>query len=197
MRWHGAWLAALALVVTAAPTVRSNPLARTQLEQALSGFDYLPSRATLDAMLSSDVSGLLVVATTTDDPDVTIGMRVRAYRALGQFDADIARNALTAAIVQYREADAPQARMLLIAAIEGLGAIGGDAAVTVLASTLGNDSRDVRAAAALALADTASADACSPLRGQNTHETDPQVRGALQAALLRIDLLCSTGVVPD
>jgi HEAT repeat protein len=196
MRWDRAWLAALTLVI-AGPAVHSNPLARTQLEQELSGFDYLPSRATLDTMLGGDLSGLLVVATTTDDPEVTTGMRVRAYRALGQFDADLARNALTAAIVANRDSDAPHARMLLIAAIEGLGAIGSDAAVTVLASTLGNDSRDVRAAAALALGDTASPDACSPLRGQNTHETNPQVRAALQAALLRIDLLCSAGVTPD
>lgn len=196
MRWQGAWLAALSLVITASPTVRSNPLARTQLEQALSGFDYLPSRATLETMLSGDVAGLLVVATAADDPDVTVGMRVRAYRALGQFDADIARNALTAAIVQYRDTDSPQARMMLVAAIEGLGAIGGDDAVDVLATTLGNDSRDVRAAAALALAETESADACTPLRGQNTHETNPQVRAALQAALLSIDPLCSAGLTP-
>lgn len=191
MRRHLA-LAALALLVTA-PAARSNVVARTRVEQMLSGFDYLPSRPTLDAALGGDLTGLVLLASVDNNPAVSPGMRVRAYRALGQFDSDLARAALSNAIVAYRDADAAMARMYLLAAVEALGENGGAAEVEVLASALGNELLDVRAAAALALAETSSAAACPYLRGQNTHETNAQVKAALQTALGRIDPLCITG----
>ena len=134
------------------------------------------------------------LATDGDAPDSSPGMRVRAYRALGQFDDALARATLSNAILGYRDSDEPLDKLFLLAAIEGLGANGGTAEVALLASTLGHELRDVRVAAALALADTQSPAACPYLRVQNTHETNAQVKAALQTALGQIDPLCITGL---
>ncbi len=191
MRLERALLALTALLATA-PGADGNVLARTRLEQILSGFDYLPSRATLEQTLAGDLSQLLLLV-NSNDPAVTVGMRTRAYRALGQFPDNIARAALTSAVVAFRDSDDRLERIYLMAAIEGLGENGGTDAVPVLAANLTSELRDVRAAAALALAATASPAACAPLRVQNTRETNPQVKAALQTALDRSDPLCLTG----
>lgn len=188
MRLDRALLVAAALLATA-PAADGNVLARTRLEQILSGFDYLPSRAALEQALAGDLSQLLVMINSSD-PAVTVGMRARAYRALGQFPDNIARAALTSAVVAFRDSDDRLERIYLMAAIEGLGENGGTDAVPALAANLTSELRDVRAAAALALAATSSPAACSPLRVQNTRETNPQVKAALQTALDRIDPMC-------
>ncbi len=192
MRRHHAWLALLALVATA-PAADGNIIARTRIEQSLSGFDYLPTAAAILESSSGDLSQLLTLAASSD-PTISPGMRARALRALGQFPDDIARSTLTNAVMTYRDSGDRLQVIFLLAAVEGLGQNGGDAAVPVLASVLTSDQRDARVAAALALAATDSPDACAPLRVQNTHETNPQVRAALQTALAQIDDLCITGV---
>lgn len=176
---------AIALVATA-PTVHGDLIARTDIEQAMSGIDYQPDRAELEQLLAGNVAPLVVLA---DNTQTAPSIRLRAYRALGRFDSALARSALTAAIIQYSDDPEPTHELFLIAALEGLGENGGAAAVPVLATQLTHTLEDVRAAATRALAATNSADAC-PYIGRNPDDPSPLVNAALDEAKLALTEKC-------
>jgi HEAT repeat protein len=185
---------AIALLLTAAPPVRGHDeIARTPIEESLSGIDFLPDHATLSTILSGDLTALIAVA-NDDDETLSPGVRIRAFRSLGLFDDDIARAALTTAINRYRNSDTPIEQLYLIAALEALGDIGGQADVQTISDSLSHDRRDVRAAAARALGKTLEQSACSPLQTQRARETEAQVRLTVDAALHDLGSLCSFGV---
>lgn len=187
-------LGAIALLCTAVAPVRGHDeIARTPIEESLSGIDFLPDRTTLSNILGGDLAGLVALATTPDDA-LSPGVRIRAFRSLGLFDDDIARAGLATAINRYRNSDLPIEQLYLIASLEGLGDIGGPAEVPTLTGSLGHDRRDVRAAAARALGATGEQTACSPLQAQRVRETQAQVRIAVDDALLNLGALCAFGL---
>jgi HEAT repeat protein len=177
-----------ALLLTIGPA-RSGTASRTVVEDALSGIDFLPDRATLGLALSNDVAALVALANSSA-PSVTPGIRIRALRSLGLFNSDIARNGLTAAVVEFRDSSTPNQQLYLIAAIEGLGQIAGPSNLATLASTLGHDLPDVRVAAATALATTRLLPVCALLRTQYNVELMPQVRVTLNNLLFELDAVC-------
>jgi hypothetical protein len=77
-----------------------------------------------------------------------------------------------------------------MAAIEALGENGGTDAVTALAANLASELRDVRAAAALALAATVIARGLFAAAGPEHPRDQPAGEGRLQTALDRIDPMC-------
>ncbi|MEZ4398880.1 MAG: hypothetical protein R3B06_02615 [Kofleriaceae bacterium] len=176
---------AVALVATA-PRVHGDLIARTDIEQAMSGIDYQPDRAELEQLLAGNLATLVVLA---DNSGTAPGIRLRSYRALGRFDSDLARSALTAAIARFSDDPEPTNQLFLIAALEGLGDNGGAAAVPVLASQLNHALQDVRAAATRALAATNSAAAC-PYIGRNPDDPSPQVNAALDEAKIALTEKC-------
>lgn len=186
-------LVAVALLFTATPPVGSDELARTPIEEALSGIDFLPDRPTLTNLLSGDLTALVALA-NQDDGSLSPGVRIRAYRSLGLFDDDVARAALTTAINRYRNSDTPVEQLYLIAALEALGDIGGAGDVATISASASHDRRDVRAAAARALGATLEAGACSPLQTQRSRETEAQVRLAVDDALRNLGPLCAFGL---
>lgn len=181
-----ALLAAVALVF-AAPGPRANELARTPLEEQLSGIDFLP------VLPASELTALIALTTNPGD-DVDRGVVIRALRSLGSFDDDTARAHLTWAINAYRNSDDPIEQLYLIAALESLGEIGGAADVATLSGSLGHDRRDVRAAAARALGQTFEETACTPLKTLGARELELQVRFAIDDALRNLGTLCAFGL---
>jgi len=143
-------------------------------------------------VLAGDLDQLIAVA---DDAAAGLnpGVRIRAYRSLGLFQDDRARVGLTAAILRYRNSEEPVEQLYLIAALEALGAIGGDAQVPTLSGSLGHDRRDVRAAAARALGATHDQGACSALQSQRRSEPAGQVRLDIDQAIHDLGPLCSFG----
>jgi HEAT repeat protein len=151
------------------------------IDDLLSGVDYVPERATLDAVLGDPPENdLIAIATdTAADP----GLRLRAYRALGQYPTDAARLALQAAIGSFAGATSGVEVLYLRAAMHSLAATAGDAAVPVIDDLLDSPSRDVRADAALSLGETGSASADPVLRARREVETVDQVKWAIDEAL--------------
>lgn len=146
---------------------------------ALSGIDFLPGAETLTLLLNGDLTTLADVANGAGDP----GVRVRAYRSLGQFDDDRARQGLKIGIDRYRTATLGTDLLYLMAAAEGLGLIGGVADVPVLAPLLDAPSRDLRVVVARSLGHIGDTAACDLLRRRSTVEQDEQVRIELDLAL--------------
>ncbi len=187
-------LLVIAALFAATPARSHAPLAaRTPIEEALSGIDFLPDRATLSNLLGGDLVALVALANSPDET-LSPGVRMRAFRSLGLFDDSIARAGLTSAINRYRNSDLPIEQLYLIAALEALGEIGGTADVGTVSGSLGHDRRDVRAAAARALGATSEQTACQPLQTQGARETEPQVRVSVDDALLRLGALCAFGL---
>lgn len=187
---RASFLLAAAIVVAAVPPVRGadEPRARTQIEQTLSGIDYLPDRGRLDDLLAGTAE--LVALANSEDDTVSPGVRLRAYRSLGLFDDPIARDALVDAIDRFRFSFEPIEQMYLIAAIEALADLAGPEDLGPMVDALGHDSRDVRAAAARALGATGLPEACEPLDNLIDIETEPQVMEAAGAARARLDPVC-------
>lgn len=163
-------------VATSAPAGGGTP---TEIIALLSGIDFMPDTATLSAVVNGDLTTLADVANEDGDP----GVRIRAYRALGQFDDDRARQGLKTGIDRYRTATAGTELLYLMAAAEGLGLIGGPADVPVLAPLLDAPSRDLRVVTTRALAAIGDTQACDLLRARSSVEPEPQVEIELDLAL--------------
>lgn len=170
-----AWFATIAMA-TSAPA--GGPTS-TEVIAALSGIDFLPGAERLNDLLDGDLTELADVANGDGDP----GVRVRAYRSLGQFDDDRARQGLKIGIDRYRAATAGTELLYLMAAAEGLGIIGGPADVPVLGPLLDAPSRDLRVVVARALGEIGDIPACDLLRRRAGVEPEEQVRIELDLAL--------------
>jgi HEAT repeat protein len=170
-----AMFATVALATSAAPAGGTS----TEVIAALSAIDFLPGAQTLTDLVDGDLTSLADVANGTGDP----GVRVRAYRSLGQFDDDRARQGLKQGIDRYRAAMGGTELLYLMAAAEGLGMIGGAADVPDLGPLLDAPSRDLRVVVARALADIGGASACDLLRRRSAVEPEEQVHIELDLAL--------------
>ncbi len=172
-------LFATVAMASSAPAGGGTPT--TEVIEALSGVDFLPGVTTLDAILDGDLTTLADIANGVGDP----GVRVRAYRALGQFDDDTARLGLKTGIDRYRGATSGTELLYLAAAAEGLGEIGGPLDVVVLGPLLDAPSRDLRVVVARALGQIGDLAACDLLRRRLGVEQIEQVEIELDLAIAR------------
>jgi hypothetical protein len=179
----------LALGLTVTTPAASDETARTPVESLLYGIDFLPTAQEL-AQAGGDPATVAAIA-TNDGADP--GVRLRAFRTLGQFDSPTAKASLTQSLTTLRDSLVPVDRLYVIAAAEALGEHGGVAAVDDLAALLAHESRDVRAAAATALGRTGAREACTALSAQVGSEDEPQVRAAINAALTDLGPQCQVG----
>lgn len=163
-------------MATSAPAGGGTP---TDVIAALSGIDFLPGAEALNELLNGDLTTLADVANGDGDP----GVRIRAYRSLGQFDDDRARQGLKTGIDRYQGATVGTELLYLMSAAEGLGMIGGPSDVPVLAPLLNAPSRDLRVVVARALGHISDPQACDLLRGRLPVEGEEQVKIELNLAL--------------
>jgi HEAT repeat protein len=175
-----AFSAAMFVTVAVATSAPATSAPTMDVIAALSGIDFLPGAETLTELVNGDLTALADVANGDgEDP----GVRVRAYRSLGQFDDDRARQGLKTGIDRYRTATAGTELLYLMAAAEGLGLIGGSADVPVLAPLLNAPSRDLRVVVARALGQIGDIAACALLTGRLPVEGEKQVEIELNLAL--------------
>ncbi len=147
----------------------------------LGAIDFVPTQANLDEVMGPDSLQQLIGLATDDAEDP--GVRLRALRALGNYDVDEARGTLVAMIDALSSNGSGTPVLLLRAAMEALAEIGGAAAVPEITPLLDNSSRDVRASAADALRVIGSATAVPALNDRRLIETVPQVQLAISEAL--------------
>jgi len=151
------------------------------IDDLLSGVDYVPDKPVLDDALGDlpDVDLMDIATSDAEDP----GVRVRAYRALAHYPSDETRIFLITAVNTYAAASEGIDVLYLRAAMHSLAEVAGSDAVLVLDDLLDSSSRDIRADAALSLAETGSGAALPFLRARLTVETVEQVRWALKEAI--------------
>ncbi len=192
-------LRAVAIGVVLATLLRAEPAPATAaggddlfdpaLIALLGAMDFVPSRNHLEEVMGpSPVDELLeIIGIGAVDP-ASPGVRLRAVRALAQYPGEPARAALREVIGAYSAAQRGFDLLLLRAAIEGLAVIGGAAAVTDVAPFLEvEESRDLRATAAIALGVIGSPTASDLLSARFLREPTLQVKLAITEALRAID----------
>ena len=155
--------------------------------ELLSGIDFVPTRAALDAALGAGAeSQLIAIARGSAEEAADPGVRIRAYRALSLYPGAAIESELRAAIVEH--SGGTEVDMLYLrAAVDSLVALAGPTAVDDLVPLLDHASRDVRASAAFGLGDTGSEDAVPPLRDRLAVEQVGQVRLAIAEALRELE----------
>lgn len=170
---------------TATEIVRA--VSNSELEEILSGVDFVPPKQDLDDLLGdAALDELLAIAR---DPGKPAGVRIRAYRALSHYPGARTEYELQRAIQEHSANDLIALSstgvdtILLRASMDSLAVIAKADALVDIADKLNHKSRDVRAAAARALAVCGSSDAEKPLRDRLEVEEVPQVRYAIQDAL--------------
>ena len=168
--------ALIALSTTIAAQVLDDPV-----EELLSGVDSVPSRTELDDAAGTDAEAeLLVLAAEGSSADT--GIRIRALRALAMYPSTESQTTLST-VIETRAGGGGVDTLYLRAAMRSLAVIATTDAVDTIAALLTHDSRDVRAAAARALAITGSPAAVPLLRDRLGVEPTLQVRLALSAAI--------------
>jgi len=147
-----------------------------------------PSKQRIDRAMGSDaVQRLIEIAT---DASQDAGLRLRSYRALGEYaqsvDANLARATLVTAVTALGETTSGTDLLFLRASMLSLAQYGSTTAQN-LVGLLDSPSRDIRAACAQALKITGSSTAIQPLRDRALIETELQVQLAIDDALFELD----------
>src|SRR5262249_33987478 len=151
---------------------------------ALTGIDTIPSSDDLNNAWGSQsgaVSGLIGI---TNDPNVDVGVQLRAIRALANYKSTPtdtrAHDTIAGVLRDHTLATVGSDLLILRASIEALGACPDKAPndVNVLTPMLNHQSRDIRATTASALRDLGNTNAISELSMRLSVEQVPQVRFA-------------------
>jgi HEAT repeat protein len=151
--------------------------------ELLSGIDFVPARNALDRALGEGAVTELIALARGESDEADPGVRIRAYRALADYPAPATQRALTEAVGQHAAFDRGIDLVYLRAAVDSLARVAGPEALVTLAPLLDHPSRDVRAGAADALAETGAPGAVLALRRRLQIESVEQVRLALSAAI--------------
>ncbi len=180
-------LMALAIAHAASIAPAEAPPGDPAVVEMLTGIDYIPTRGTIDSALGADaVDQLIAIAGGDAAESADPGVRIRAYRALALYPGAATEAELRAGILQH-SAGSGVDTLYLRAAVDSLVQIAGPDAVDDVVPLLDHASRDVRASAAMALGDTGSEDAVSPLRARLSVEQVGQVRLAIAEALRELE----------
>ena len=187
------------LVIASTLRADTQMLSTSQL-QVLTPIDQVPTQTSIERAFEGSPTPIdqqLAAIALSTDPGLDFGVQLRAVRALSYYcpvAASCAGTTPHAALQQIVQdyqaipgAPTPRDTMRLRAAIEGLGIAGRSAGLTLdeqlLAHYLDNTSRDIRAAAAKALAVLCNGDAIDALKTRSAAEHDFQVTLAISAAL--------------
>lgn len=175
---------AVAIAIATAGVVAAAP--SQELVDLLGGIDFVPTQADIDPL----VDGVVDIVDIVNDNNADDGLRIRAVRALGTYDADPDRQIAGPALVDVITAHSGNGNstgvdtVYLRAALEALARIEGPNSVAALEPLLMHASRDVRAAAAEALQLAGSQGACNALREANLVPDEvEQVELALSEAI--------------
>jgi hypothetical protein len=166
---------------------RTSPLGDTanatseQLLELLNGIDFVPGPSTLPTGAGDDIRAL-----AADDQPTDPGLRIRALRALAHYPGTSTTTVLESVIDDYASFSSGIETLYLRASMRALAELDATSALSKLAPQLNNASRDVRAAAAAALAITGDPQAIPLLRQRLNVEQVAQVRLAISNAIRRI-----------
>ena len=193
MKWTyhilGAALAGGAYVGIA--TALDAPPGDPEVVELLGGMNYVPDQRSIDEVFPVAAVDELVAIAEDDSQGSDPGLRMRAFRALAQYDGSadegVASSALRRAISTFGPLDRGTELLFLRASMLSLAILDGPSAVPDLVGLLAHPSRDIRAACAQALGITGSPAAILPLRNQDLNETVEQVEIAIDDALFVLD----------
>ncbi len=163
------------------------PVGDPALIEILSGVSYVPPRPALDSALGGGAVDTLISIATGAHPVDDPGVRLRAYRALSEYPDPTVEDALRDAVAAHGAGTDPMDNLLVRAAMDSLARIAGESAVDDISVHLTHASRDVRAAAARALAECGSQTALPLLRSRLLVEPESQVKAALSRAIRDLD----------
>lgn len=196
------------IVIALAATLHADPPLTQEQIAALTPIDTLPSTAALDLALTPDALSWLAGLATSSDPNLDLGVQLRAIRSLPQYctaadpctETSTQYTSLTTLLQIHPSAPTPRDTLRLRAAIEAYGEINSTSFeplnYTYLTPFLSNASRDIRAAAATAIGRlcNTSQKAKEALTNRGAAENTPggsqQVVLAISAALRDLTFNC-------
>jgi HEAT repeat protein len=172
---------AVSMVLLMAATAASALVAPEEnLEVLLSGIDFVPGVEILDNATGQQTESRLLTIAESSDSDP--GVRIRAIRALALYPSPTVATALDTLVTSSAQSQG-LTTLYLRAAMDSLARVAGEGAVDTIAANLTHESRDVRAAAARALAVTGAASAVTILRNRLNSETEFMVHLAISEAI--------------
>ena len=155
---------------------------------ALLAVDTVPTPPQLDAIFGDPSAAATSLENYATAP-VDVGVRLHAIHGLVLYctapcaTGDPVHDAVASVLAAEAAARDGADALVLRAALESLGAMGDADDVSAIATQLAHPSRDIRAAAARALAAIGDCGAVPPLRSRAAEETIPQVQLAIADAL--------------
>lgn len=148
----------------------------------LSAFETLPTGDQLRELLPNSPEGRLL--SLVEGTEVSVTVRLRAIRALGQLDANPqVTSALVSLLDQYDDHRTGTGIFYLIATIEALGQVGSLAELPSLLTALPHSSRDVRIAVVRALRVLRLPQAAPALEERLTREGSEAVKREINETL--------------
>lgn len=173
-----AWALGLASAQSGGVTLPAAP--NQEVQDLLSGVDFVPGKSALDSALLDPRSDLNDIAT---DTSLDSGLRIRAIRALGLYPGGETPATLQGLIAGFQGATEGTSVVMLRAAMYAWVQVAPAAAYDTMVSLLAHPSRDVRTDAAHVLAQIGQISAVQLLRDRFEVEPTPQVRWALIEAI--------------
>jgi len=165
-----------------------------EVVELLSGISFTPSKSNIDLVLGSAAIEDLIEIAEDSSEEADIGLRIRAYRALGVYqdsdNKDLAIGSLREVLSVQSftlSVNSGEELLYLRASMLSLAQLAQEDAVADLVALLGHSSRDIRSACAQALAITGSASAIQALRNQALVEEKTQVKLAIEDALFVLE----------
>jgi len=184
---------ALLALTRVEPAVGGGPVLAVEVRDLLGAIDFVPTEDMIDGVMGPSAD--LDLAELAADPQADPGIRLRALRGLALYPTDGARSTLYGVLGTLGTSTSGSDALLLRAAIEALGEIGGPDAVSAITPFLAVGStpdvctgmRDVRSTAADALRVIGSPTAVPALRARQVEgvnkEPCEQVSLAITEAL--------------
>lgn len=167
------------------------PVGDPEVVELLSGISYSPNKNSIDLVMGAAAIEDLIAIAEDSSAGSDPGVRIRAWRALGEYplspDANLASDALRAGVTEFASATTGTDLLLLRACMLSLAQLDGDNSVADLVPRLSHTSRDIRASAAQALGITGSSAAYQPLLDRALVEQEAQVKLAIADALFELD----------
>ena len=180
-----ALVAALAAgLAAAAPGGGPRAAPNQEVQDLLSGIDFVPPKSSLDGALVDPRADLNEIAT---DGDLDSGLRIRAVRALALYPGGETPATLQGLIAGLAPSTSGTNVVMLRAAMYALVAVDPIGAYDTMVAMLDHPSRDVRTDAAHGLAQIGQISAVPVLRAKQTDEPTAQVRWALIEAIRSLD----------
>lgn len=167
-----------------APPPRPSASVPSSVLYLLSAFETLPTGDQLRELLPNSPEGRLLSLVQGTEPEVTVTVRLRAIRAMGQLDpSPQVASALAALLAQYHDHRVGTGIFYLIATIEALGHVGSLVELPVVLSALSHSSRDVRVAVVRALRVLRLPQAAPALEEHLTREMEEAVKNEITETL--------------